>query len=88
MSKAKNDSLKRLGRFWRSLRDGHWHWYTPDEYSTCGAWPRWTFGIHFPPWGIGAVGEQWGIRILLLRWQLICHYPEANSSLEQKEPRK
>ena len=88
MSAAKSNTLRRLVRLWRSWRDGSWHWHTPDRFATCGAWPRWTVGIDIPPWGLGARGESWGIRFLLIRWHLCCMYPEANNVLSVSGERK
>jgi len=73
--------LKRLVRIFNLWRRSSWHWHKPDKWATCGAWPRWTVGIDVPPWGIGARGESWGIRFILLRWHLCGHYPDANSAL-------
>ena len=44
----------------------------------CGsAWPRWTVGIDFGNWGLGAIGESWGLRIMLVRIHVCYHSPNS-----------
>lgn len=46
--------------------------------NRCGsAWPRWMIGWECGNWGIGAIGESWGIRVMLLRIH-VCYHSNWN----------
>jgi len=75
--------VRRLIGYVRSCR-----WHKQNKYSTTSAWARWTCAIHFPPWGLGVIGESWGIRIILGKWHCCMDDPKWSEKVANTNPPK
>ncbi|MDP2361977.1 MAG: hypothetical protein Q8O14_14710 [bacterium] len=84
--------MKRLRRrlfaaclFVHQLHQAEWGWFSPRANgATCSAWALWLAAIQLPPWGLGVIRESWGLRIMLVRWQLVAHFPKELAPIKAK----